>query len=75
MIIKDLQYIESVETSEIEGASFFFGFSSAFADADAEALSFGRFTSATTNTAVVADAGFFSSFSGSASSSTASASS
>ena len=72
MIISDLQYIESADNSEVQGG-FFGSFTSAFADANAEALAFGDDTFASTNTATVANSD--SGFSGSASSSTASASS
>jgi len=54
MIISDLQYIESVDTSEVQGG-FFFSFDSAFAAADATAVSFGDDTFASTNTATIAD--------------------
>lgn len=72
MIISDLQYIESADNSEVQGGGFFGRTSSAFADADAEAGAFGDRTSARTNTAVIADSD--GGFSGSRSSSTASAS-
>lgn len=71
MIISDLQYIESVDTSEVQGGWGYYGrTANAYADADAQA--YGKHTNAYTNTYTVADAN--SGFSGAHSTSSANAS-
>ena len=52
MIISDLQYIETVENSEVQGGGWFDSFS--FADADAASQAIGDFAVAFTNTSSVA---------------------
>ena len=78
MRISDLQYIESVDASEVQGAGGKWGkkdwnkkytYKKAGAEADAEAQAFGNKTVAFTDTTVVADAD--AGFSGSASTSVA----
>jgi hypothetical protein len=73
MIISDLQYIESVDTSEIQGGSYYYKKGgSAYANAYGDAQAYGKYTSANTYTSVIADAD--AGFSAASSSSSASAS-
>lgn len=51
MIISDLQYIETVDTSEVQGG---FGVDFSFADATGDAVAVGDFSVALTNTSAVA---------------------
>ncbi len=73
MIISDLQYIESVDTSEIQGGSGYYKKpdykkgGKAQADAYADASAYGKYTYAYTNTYAVADAGKYSGASSSSS--------
>ncbi|MEN9869564.1 MAG: hypothetical protein RLZZ171_547 [Cyanobacteriota bacterium] len=64
MIISDLQYIESVDNSEVQGGSYYYG-NYAKADANADAQAFGKYTNTYTNTYAVADAKLGVSLSGS----------
>ena len=60
MIISDLQYIENVDNSEVQGGSYWKKYSAYYtgakADANADATAVGNYyTNAYTNTSVVAD--------------------
>jgi hypothetical protein len=72
MIISDLQYIESADNSEVQGGYYGYYGRSANANADGDAQAYGDYTSAYSNTNVVADAN--NGFSGANSKSSASAS-
>ena len=80
MIISDLQYIESVDTSEVQGAGgykkygYYKKYTSANATAGAGAKAFGDYTSAYSDTFTLADANNGVSIAGSFSSASASSS-
>ena len=72
MIISDLQYIESVDTSEVQGGSYYYPSTSANANADGYAQAYGQYTNAYSNTYAVADANAGVSLAGSSSHASAS---
>jgi hypothetical protein len=73
MIISNLEYIESADNSEVQGAGYGYYYGrSANANADGDAQAYGDYTNAYSNTNVVADTN--AGFSGANSKSSASAS-